>query len=409
MSKPAATKRSTVEFVLTFLALFFLLQYGIKIFFPAEPAVTAPLVLTATKDEYTEGHHPELTLKNNTDHELTLPDRCPQPLVDIAYEENGEMLDVMANETATPCTTPTTVAAHSSVKIDLGPWKYSLFGKLGTYKASLPIDASGAILSADQDSPVSTQFSLVEVGFFTKTFRAFVTKPLLNALVFIASYVPGHDLGWSIIILTILVKLILVVPNQHALKGQKKLQDIQPKMNELKAKYPNDPKKVQEETMRLWKEYKINPMQSCLPMALQFPFLIGLFYVIRDGGTLELSRHLLYGPYQDLAWQFDHMFFGLDLTQPSMLLLPPLLVVLQFIQMKLAFARANNKKKPAVVDVGAKKSWVPEMNQQTVMLYALPLMIGFFALKFPAAVSIYWATSTVFGIAQQWFVNRSKS
>ncbi len=364
----------------------------------------------------TEGHHPILHLKNNTELPVALVARCPEPIVDIAYVTesatgSGQIEDLMANETALPCTFSGTLAPHSTATIDLSPWKYSLFSKLGTYRASLPITmvGSGVVIDPNSTKVISTDFTISAPGFFTQVFRAFITKPLLNSLVFIASYVPDHDLGLSIIILTILVKLILLVPNQHALRGQKKLQEIQPKMEELKKKYPNDPKKVQEETMRLWKEYKINPLQSCLPMALQFPILIGLFYVIRDGGSLELSKYLLYAPYQDITWHFDHIFLMFDLTKPSHLFFPPLLVILQFIQMKLAFARASKKKNtPAVIDVGAKKSWIPEMNQQTVMLYILPFMIGFFALRFPAAVSIYWAASTLFGIAQQWYVNRTK-
>lgn len=159
--------------------------------------------------------------------------------------------------------------------------------------------------------------------------------------------------------------------------------------------------------MKLWKEMKINPLESCLPMLLQFPILIGLFYVIRDGAQIEVARHMLYEPYQHLSWTLGHTLLGIDLLKPNLYILPPLLVVLQFWQVKMMMART--KKKEAVVEVGAKKSWMPELNQQSMMLYILPLMIGFFALSFPAAVSLYWGVSTLFAIAQQWFVMREKS
>jgi YidC/Oxa1 family membrane protein insertase len=166
---------------------------------------------------------------------------------------------------------------------------------------------------------------------------------------------------------------------------------------------------VNEETMRLWKEHKINPFQSCLPIFIQFPILIGLFYSVRDGSHLGLSTHLLYAPYHDLPWTFGTWFFGMDLLQPSIYLFPPLLVALQFFQMKLTFAIAERKKKSKeIIDAKPKekKPMSQQEMQQKMMLYVLPFMIGFFAFKFPAAVSLYWAVSTVFAIGQQVVVNR---
>ena len=190
------------------------------------------------------------------------------------------------------------------------------------------------------------------------------------------------------------------------------MQAVQPKLEEIKKKHKGDPQRMQSETMKIWKEHNVNPFQSFLPILIQMPILIGLFFVIRDGSVLELSRHLVYGPYQDLSWSWGTQFLGLNLTEPNIYVMPPLLVVLQFAQMKMSFAIAEKKKvkkeKKDKEDKKEKKEVNPQAMQQKVMLYGLPLMIGFFALKFPAAVSLYWAVSTLFAVGQQLVVNRKE-
>lgn len=359
-----------------------------------------------------QGNDPVVVLRNDTDKDLNLPPRCPQPPVDIAKIEgsgdNEKRTDLMANQAALPCADLTVVKAGAKVKISLGSWKYALLEENGMYEASLDLPQSFS--GTGVTGRITTRFSLVEPNFFTKAFRTFVTKPLYNGLVFIASWVPNHNLGIAIILLTLVVKLILLIPNQHALEGQRKLQMLQPRMEEIKKKYPNDATKVQEETMRLWKEMEINPLQACLPTLLQLPILIGLFFVIQSGVSVETSKHLLYSFYQDLpAGFFGHTFLGFDLLLPSVFIMPPLLVFLQFIQMKMMMAKSRKKKPQEIIaKPTGKKSWMPVLDQQTVMMYTMPLMIGFFAIKFPLAVSLYWAVSTLFGIAQQWYVMREK-
>ena len=138
---------------------------------------------------------------------------------------------------------------------------------------------------------------------------------------------------------------------------------------------------------------------------IQFPILIGLFFTIRDGSVLALSEHLLYPVYQNLSWDFGTQFLGMDLTLPNVTVMPILLVVMQFFQMKLSFA-ANKKKEEKSGTKKKKEAASQQEVQQKVMMYGLPLMIGFFAIKFPAAVSLYWAASTVFAVGQQVYVNR---
>ncbi len=404
-------KASTIEFILTFVALFLVTNYALGYFFPKDTNTVPTVTLKMEDATVSVGNDPIVIIANQTDKALPLPKRCPQPPVDIGYidTQNGAEVktDLMANQSATPCVELPEVKAKGSERVNLAAWKYALLEKNGMYEASL--DLPEGFAAGNPENRATIRFSIVEPGFFTKLFRTFVTKPLFNGLIFIASWVPSHNLGLAIILLTLVVKLVLLIPNQHALEGQRKLQMLQPRMEEIKKKYPNDATRVQEETMKLWKEMNINPLQSCLPTLLQLPILIGLFFVIKNGVSVETSRHLLYSTYLNLpSGFFGHMFLGFDLLLPSVYIMPPLLVLLQFIQMKMMMAKNKKKSDEIVVKPQGKKSWIPELDQQTVMTYVMPLMIGFFAIKFPAAVSLYWGISTLFGIAQQWYVLREK-
>ncbi|MCF7844628.1 MAG: YidC/Oxa1 family membrane protein insertase [Kiritimatiellales bacterium] len=412
-AKPKSKLRDFFEFFILFLALYFLTQLALKQFFPDTFSKDgngngATGVVLSMQDATVKGdHHPVMIIKNHTEETLKFDDSCPKPpVIVVRVAESGEEEALITmEENAVPCVPLTEIESGGKVTYELSPWKYSLFSEYGTYRLMLPISSD-----VQESSPV-VEFSISEAGPITQMFRAFISKPLLNLLILIASFMPGYNLGLAIIILTVLVKLVLFIPTQKGLEGQRRMQAVQPKLEEIKKKHKEDPKRMQEETMKVWKEHNVNPMQSCLPILVQMPVLIGLFFVIRDGSILELSQHLIYGPYQDLSWTWGTNFLGLNLTEPNIYVMPLLLVVLQFSQMKLSFAIAKKKKesketKESKESKAGKKD--PQAMQQKVMMYGLPLMIGFFALKFPAAVSLYWAVSTLFAVGQQLVVNRKE-
>lgn len=405
--------RQLLEFALIFAAIYLLSTYALRTFFPDQfgnAPKTPTITLGAEDASLTIGHHPILVLKNTTTEEFAINNRCPQPPVDLFYAATGEPdltgRPLVASGTVLPCVALGPVLPSEQLKIDLGPWKYSLFEKTGTYVARIAVPP----LHAADITKIEVRLTITEPGVITQMFRTFITKPFLNFLVFVASILPDHNLGIAIIVLTILVKLLLFFPTQHAMKGQKEMQKLQPKLDELKRRHKDDSKLLQAETMKLWKEHKVNPFQSCLPMLVQFPILIGLFYTVRDGSVLALSRHLIYEPFQNLPWSFNTHFFMFDLLLPSIFVFPATLFVLQFLQMKLSFAMSARKKAAADERDGKKKEEPASQQQmqQRIMLYGLPVMIAFFALQFPTAVSLYWGISTLFAIGQQIVVNRSK-
>ncbi len=415
----AASKKSSsrfLDYAIAFALIFVIAQFGMSYFFPdAGKQVVEGITLHAQSSSVRLGAAAEIiTIKNTTKQTLTLASRCPTPPFDI-YRVNADgsgketVSPVTGTGTAIPCDEVSAippVLPGESITVNLNPWKYSSFADTGMYEVRLPDNTklgSGTVLQTASGNILSTRFNVVEPNGFIKLFRAVISKPFLNFLILSASVIPGHSLGLGIIILTLLVKLLLFIPTQHALEGQKKMQLLQPKLEAVKKQYKDNPAKMQEETMRLWKEHKVNPLQSCLPILVQFPVLIGLFYVIRDGSNLALSKDLIYPVYQNLSWNFNTNFLGLDLTQPNMWIFPPLLVVLQFIQMWLSFKIADKKKAKQIEKAEAATGM--EM-QQKIMLYVLPLMIGYFAITFPSAVALYWGISTIFAIGQQLIVNR---
>ncbi len=112
-------------------------------------------------------------------------------------------------------------------------------------------------------------------------FKTILYEPLLNLLVVFYNYIPGHDLGIAIIALTVVIKLVLFPFSQKGIKAQKALQDIQPKLEVIKKKYAHDKEKQTQAIMNFYKENKVNPFSSCLPLLIQLPILIAVFQVFR--------------------------------------------------------------------------------------------------------------------------------
>jgi len=156
--------------------------------------------------------------------------------------------------------------------------------------------------------------------------------------------------------------------------------------------------------VEIWKKYKVSPMSSCLPILIQFPVLIALFYVVKDGLSV-INPINLYGTLGGFDLHaVNTNFLGLiDLTKINFIVLPIIVGAMQFFQIRMTMAKTQTDNKPAKKD---EINPMPMMNK--MMQYFMPIMIAVFTATLPAAVGFYWGTSTLFGIGQQFFVNRSK-
>lgn len=231
-------------------------------------------------------------------------------------------------------------------------------------------------------------------------FTTIFYQPIFNLLVFLYNLIP--DIGIAIIIITIIIKLILWPLSHKSLKSQKALQELQPKMEELKVKYKDNKEKLGQEMMLLYKTEKVNPFSSCLPLLLQFPFIIAVFQVFRNGLTSS-DFGLLY-PFVSNPGSINPMMFGiLDLAKPQ-IFLGILAGVAQFFQSRLLIAKS--KKSDAIVVKGTKEASMTEiMNKQ--MMYFMPILTVFISASLPGGLALYWFVITLLGVLDQYLVNKS--
>jgi YidC/Oxa1 family membrane protein insertase len=233
------------------------------------------------------------------------------------------------------------------------------------------------------------------VGIYT----TFFYEPLFNLLVIIYNVLPGHDLALAIIVMTLLIRILLYPISHWSIKSQKMMQDLQPKISEINAKYKENKEKRYEETMKLYKSEKVNPLSSCLPLLIQLPFFIALFHVFQDGFHVE-SLSSLYQYVENPGSLNPMALWGfLDLSKRSI----PLVVLVgaaQFWQGHMLIRR-----RPQVHTGPARdEDFAVLVNQQ--MAYVMPVVIMVAAWQFPAGVALYWFLTTAFMAVQQWYVFR---
>ncbi len=197
----------------------------------------------------------------------------------------------------------------------------------------------------------------------------------LSMLIIKTAEIAGGNFGVSIIIVTILVRLVILPLMIKQTKNSKAMQAVQPEMEALRKKYSSKDQKtqqkLQEETMKLFHENKVNPLAGCFPLIVQMPILIGFYHAISR--TREIAQH-------------EFLWFNLGQPDPFYLL-PIIAGITTFIQTKMTMAGTAGQ------------------NPQMVMMqYIMPIMILVFAINFPAALSLYWVVGNIFTIIQTYFI-----
>lgn len=222
-------------------------------------------------------------------------------------------------------------------------------------------------------------------------FNQFFYEPIFNLVIWLYNIIPGENLGIAIIVLTIIIKLILLPLSQKSIKSQKALQEIQPKIDELKKKYKDNKQEMGKAMMDLYKKHKVNPFSSCLPLLIQLPFLLAVFRVFRKG--IENNLSLVY-PFIETPETIHNMWLGIDLSSPS-IFLAVLAGIAQFWQAKMMMA-----KKPEVKGKGSKdENMAAIMSKQ--MVYFMPVITIFIGSTLPGGLTLYWFLITLLTALQQ--------
>jgi len=209
-----------------------------------------------------------------------------------------------------------------------------------------------------------------------------IAKPTLWLLNMFYSFV--HNYGVAIILVTVLFKAVFWPISQKGMKSMKNMQKLQPKMVKIKEKYKNDPTKMNQEVMSLYKTYKVNPLGGCLPMLLQIPVFFALYKVLLQSIELRHAPFMLW--ITDLSAP-DRLWLGFDL--PYLGGLPVLTLLMgasMFLQQKLS---------PSTADP----------TQAKIMMF-LPVVFTFMFLNFASGLVLYWFINNLLSILQQVLINR---
>lgn len=216
---------------------------------------------------------------------------------------------------------------------------------------------------------------------------------------------PGHDIGVAILVLTVLIKIVLHPFSISSLKSQKALQALQPKMEELKRKYKHKREELTRATMELYKKEKVSPFSSCLPLLIQFPFLIAVYQVFRSGLKSD-NLNLLYS-FVDNPGSINPVTMGLmDLSKPS-IVLAILAGIAQYFSTKMLVKKKQppiNTKKPVP---GAKDENMMSMMNKN-MSFMMPIFTVIIGISLPGGLTLYWFITTLLMLVQQWYFLREK-
>ena len=192
-------------------------------------------------------------------------------------------------------------------------------------------------------------------------------KGIIESMLLFMHNLTGN-FGLAIIGVTILMKIILLPLTLKQDKSMKSMKKLQPELDKIKEQYKGDSKMLNQKTMELYQKHKVNPAGGCLPLLVQLPILWALFGVLRGGIVPQ-----------------DSTFLWMQLVQPDpYYILPVLIGVVSFVQQKVMGSSDN-----------------PQMKN---MMYMFPIMMVFISYKMPAGLQIYWLTSSLAGVIQQYLI-----
>ncbi len=204
---------------------------------------------------------------------------------------------------------------------------------------------------------------------------------LINLLYNATAGIGLPNYGLAIILLTVIIKIILFPLTQKQMISMRKMAEVQPQIKKIQEKYKGkDPQKMQQKLMEIYKENDINPMAGCLPILVQMPILIALYRALFDFDFIN-QAHAKFLWVEDLS-----KVYPISFTQPENLLLPFLAGITTYMQTRLTTSTGD--------------------QTQKVMLYMMPVFIGWICTTVPAGLALYWTMFSILSFAQQYLVNK---
>jgi YidC/Oxa1 family membrane protein insertase len=229
-------------------------------------------------------------------------------------------------------------------------------------------------------------------------FFAFISEPFAKFLFIIMNALHSltHSWGLSIILTTVVLRILMYPLNQWSMRSMRSMQEISPLIKAIQEKYKKEPSKAQAELMALYREKKVNPFSGCLPLIIQMPFLIGMFDLLKTTFELRGAPFIpgwitdLSAPDVVLDWHFSFFLIGSQLH-----LLPILLGATMWWQQSLSGNLPKDQ-----------KQWTDQQRQQRAVGNIMTVVMTVLFYQFPSGLNIYWISSMLLGILQQWWTNR---
>lgn len=350
------------------------------------------LVFKMQKSSYTIPASPILTITNNTSTWVVF-NTCTDLVVNYLWEKVNFPKEFCKD---------IEVKSNTKQNIEFNKY-YKDFSNVWIYNFLIKVDNKDYI----------TQTEVSNKWVISKIFVGLFYAPLYNLTIFFLKLF-NNSLGWAIIAITIIIRLLLVYPQHKMMVSQRKLQAIQPKIKAIQEKHKWNPQVLWVEMMKLYKDENVNPFWSCWLLLIQMPILLVIYRIfinIKDYSNVYYVYNVLW------TYNLDgiaHNFFGIDLLWVwwlTWIILWLLIAIIQFIQVKLSLIHTNQNKTWVVLekkkDAKDYQSFMPDPEfLNKFMLYWLPAMVWVFTYSLLAWVWIYWWISTTFTIIQQLIVNK---
>lgn len=233
-------------------------------------------------------------------------------------------------------------------------------------------------------------------------FHDYLYVPIYNLLIFFVDIVPGGDIGLAVVLVTLLVKIVIMPLSLRAVHTQRRMKLIEPQLKELKEKYKDDKQRQAQEMMALYRENNIRPFASILGILIQLPIIIALYLVFSRESLSEVNLELLYS-FIAVPAQISPLFLGIFVVSGASLILALAAAVAQYSH---AYVSIPVPK----ATPGAKPNAVEDFGRMMAIQarYFLPLMIGVIAFITSGAVALYFITSSLVGLLQEFVVRRMK-
>ena len=232
-------------------------------------------------------------------------------------------------------------------------------------------------------------------------------QPIYNILIFIIDNITFGDVGFAIILVTIIVKLILSPLTRKSIRSQILMKRMEPEIKQIKKDFPNKEEQAKK-TFELYKKYGTNPFSGCLVVILQLPVIFALYYVFYNG--ISIKEDLIY-PFIQTPTILHTNFLGLVEMGSKSIFLGIFAGITQFIQGYFSLPM-KSKKVEIVKEVSDNTESFQDQLSKSMQMnvkYILPVFIAFVAWKISAAVALYWIVSNIFTIIQEWYIRRQLS